>query len=62
VSDAYALVQWARTTPLREEAIEDAVEAVRNEGDAAWNTIEPLAGMLYPRVRAEVERRLRDQP
>ena len=44
--------------PLDPARIAEAVQAVREEGERAWDWIEPLAGLLFPRVEAEIKRQL----
>lgn len=58
IKDYETAKRFTRETPLSEAVIKDAAQAVRDEGPKAWAWIEPLAGLLFPRVEAAIKREL----
>ena len=59
LGDYYRLIN---ETPLSEARLDAAAEYVRQEGDAAWVVIEPLAGIWWNRVQRAVKERLKVKP
>lgn len=62
IKDLETARRYATETPLHQARIEEAARAVIEEGDKAWDWIEPLAGLLFPRIEREVKRLLADWP